>query len=235
MSYLEVRNLAGSIVLTDTFKNLQFIAKGETLIPAYQGNPALAPEPVYLNVGTIKPIVAARCADSNKAIAASVMRHRSGSLWDGTYDIEFVSTKGDTIVEYFIFNYTNNLPGTFFEIRNESGEVIFSDNMRSMKVVGQRTDSLSTTPSPGTILSTMAHSDTTKVACVFGDILCLEVSYPSGPLMRYNRVYSLCRFNGNSVDIVFLEIYSAQLPGSFPFINIFKKNYNLLFVDVTGL
>lgn len=136
---INIINQSGQIQVTDSYKNLQFLRKGEITV-------AMANNWEYTLVTSPAEIVAFRSVDffSFKSNGRAVV--------NGTIKNELILGNGS--LYYYVFGHASNTAGNYFEVRNANGEVNFSDTGRYMKVADFRhSDSAPLVAASSTMLS----------------------------------------------------------------------------------
>lgn len=71
------------------------------------------------------------------------------------------------VYEYFVFGYTQVSSGQHFEVYNEDGNLVYSDNAKFMKVLGYTSGGVSNNPAEGQQIISVAGN---KVAVIYGAI-----------------------------------------------------------------
>ncbi len=234
-SGIEIYNYDNILQITDKFTNIQFIEKTTvtllTRITSYYANGV---DRYYANVTLTaldKEMYAIRC-DNGKFINWSGSRTILGS---GNYGPLTLNIRGerDAIVTVYRFSYASIPSGNYFEVRNENGNIVFSDNAKFMKVIDSKSG-LRTRPTPiGVPLITTSHSSNILTAVSSG-YYTWEVDYDDYSFLGASRRQSFT-FNPTETIYSFENYFVADSPNYHYDRRTFDLNYQYIVLDVTGL
>jgi len=260
---IEVYNNSGVLQITDQFKNLQFREKDTVSLT----NENLGTSDWYSADIILSDTQEFLCFNVN-TIDVPVLLYGRTFLRDNVLRSRIATkvapgTTPNVSVNYYRFGYATVPRGNFFEVRNASGEMVFSDAARFMQVIagrnGTETREIAYTDIPP------GHSDSTSAWWgVYGYTL-HSVSIPTGktvavllgtnlyttymtvgyenPFDAWNPgdpTYSVSKqtnsgfvFREDRIEFWNLAIYD-NASGADPLAQK-EINYNYLLIDVTGL
>ena len=205
-TYFEVINSNGVIQITDAFKNLALVGKETATVTTTN----------TISFSSIQPsdLVAFRC-NNGYPVATP-----------------FTTLNVGAEITIYRFNYPVVSRGNNFEVRNASGDVVFSDNEKYMKVVASASDVTDVhSLSVDQVITTVYHPSNLTTAVLAGSILSASICIPN-----VWRHYSQCfTFSSGVITSTWKLMGADVVPGGFPYIDITQNGYNFLVLDVTNL
>lgn len=210
---IEIYNNKNVIQVTDNLRNLTLIEKG-TISSG--------------NILTCKDteLIALRC-ENGKYVGVGVMP--SVYIAGG---ITYTKVVGTGTITYYKFGDRDVNPGNYFEVRNENGKIMFSDNDKYMKVIGSNTGiSRTSPPFAGPIDSVVIPQN--RIAAVVIGKSCLTLGFSDGANYYMRSIYAqYFNFSENAITSTYEMDYNSGYPAN---TYVVSSSYSYLVVDVTGL
>ena len=241
-SGLEVYNNNGVLQITDKFKNIQFLSKTTATINTqnkeYYTN--TVPNSGYCTVALpqiTNTFYALRCEDSNPItwfVSYPVLSYPP--MVFGAPTLVVIGTLNSTVTIY-TFGWDNIPSGEHFEVKNSSGELVFSDKAKFMKIIdsysGVRTADFSRSQAE-TVLGTTNHLSAIKTAVFLGGYCFQEDLDWHGEYTGYECILSFV-FNSTSTIGNYHKHYDTNSVNYYYHYRNYDLNYSYSVVDVTGL
>lgn len=230
---LNVINTAGSIQITESFRNLQFLGADNISISGTWSTWVHTNNIMYQTTNDVA-FVAFRC--TNGKFVEKVSCRKS----DATHNYIYATAEIGATITVYKFGFPAVKAGSYFEVYNASGQLVFSDNNKFMKVISD-------------YRGTLALSLFTALAPESGSTAVQNISLPhaNAAIMLSTNAYYAYREGGDSGQSI------KEYPLTYAFsgatvsmvINysqwndfnglgsgqIFSGAYYFLILDVTGL
>jgi len=203
---LEVYTSSGVLQITEQFRNLQFKSKGSIY---------MSDTSAYVAVGGDTDDVFAFTA-THPTTTPQIMMYTFVN--NGTLYVSFNGFRFSTVT-YYRFGKPSLVSGSYFEVYNASGELVFTDNAKFMKPLGMASGQWS---GSSYTVDTITFDSSKSTAVIRGAEPMIEATQGYSDLGEDFKFYSS-----------YIELWSPVLSSDVTWSKV-KPYYHFMIVDVTG-
>lgn len=231
---IQIYNNNNVLQITAEFKNVQFIEK-QSYSLTYDGVALGGIRNRYISPEIVVPGDEYTIVAFNTTPGHSIGIELLPIIMPGTTKqrLQFVSFESDTIVTIYIFRFTDIKKGTFFEIYDTNGEIVFSDGANFMRIIDTKSGEMSIdVPVIWPDINVYTISDDRTMAIVASQILRLRESHPD-EMQHYDYCAQTFFFQQNAISSKICTIENGGIGEAI--VTVYCNRYDNLIIDVTGL
>ncbi|TWH49585.1 hypothetical protein [Sporomusa sp. KB1] len=231
---LQIYNNNNILQIDSAFKNIQFIDKHQITVSSqyvYDGSlgNTLDIRSTSLTLDAYLNSFFACRVENGLSVTWSEIYPKDGS----SPGINFIGDNG-AIVTIYRFSYASIPAGQCFEVMNSSGERVFSDTAKFLKVLDSRTGYAGGKLSTGYVLGSTSHSSSIKTAVAVGGCYWLtENDNYAQTGYAWRQGYT---FNSTETIGFCKQIINGKYMTNYTYKDTrLNYNYHYFVIDVTGL